>query len=84
MSAAPRHEDGQTVEVEQLRELVHDPGDALATLTQRQAAFERFFENTGEDSAAGETPRLSPYDEAAAIQARRRSMRPVRADGGSQ
>jgi hypothetical protein len=74
MSAAARPE-GDPGEVERLRDLVHDLGEAVTTLTRRQAAWEQFFEILGEPRhSAPEDKPLSAYDAAAAVQAKRRGL----------
>lgn len=79
MSATARH-DGDPGEVERLRALVHDLGEAVTTLTNSHDSLMRMLSIRGR-SATERT--VSPYEEAAAIQARRRAIHLVRANGGS-
>jgi hypothetical protein len=74
---AAQREDRQAAEIRRLRKLVIDQGEAVTTLTRRQQALERMLglQRKGGAGTPAPEPELDPYAQAAAVQARRRSLR---------
>jgi hypothetical protein len=69
---APQREAHQDAGLARLRELVNDQGEAIAELTRREAALEKLL--TLASGGRPADPELSPYDQAAAVQARRQAF----------